>query len=98
MQKIYFMLILSLVFISNSSYGQNDLKWYKDVGIKYWRAEKYDSALTLLVTGLRKEEEYGDSMEIARFKNNIGLVYYSKGEFVKGIFYYEQSLSIIKSI
>ncbi|HCS21247.1 MAG TPA: hypothetical protein DIW47_11920 [Bacteroidetes bacterium] len=65
--------------------------------VQLWRQGNYDSALIIAHKTLDLARSLHDSLVEAKVLNNIGLIYSSKGDPAKSIFYSEQSLVLFKA-
>lgn len=68
-----------------------------DSAVQLWKAGCYQKALTIINESLNIARRTNDSLQIAKCLNNKGLIYISIGDPVKSIFYYEQSLKILRA-
>ncbi len=98
-------LLLFTFFFSLVTFGQRSLPKNRysatqlnDSAISFWQLGKHDTALSTISLALAHAVKNNDSLMIARCLNNTGLIYNSKGDPIKSLFYYEQSLSILKRI
>ena len=101
------LLIAFLFLYTESTFSQNisgnsvtnseTVKKLVGVGTELWKQDKLDSSLLIFDTALAKAKAINDSLLIAKCINNIGLIYYSKGEPLKSFFYYEEALAFLNS-
>ncbi len=91
-----------LLFFHNFAAGQNsiitDAKSLSDSAIKLLGNNEYDSALSIINKAIAISQKNNDSLQTAKCLNNIGLIYSSKGDPVKSLFYYEQSLKLLRQL
>lgn len=88
--------LLGYSYIFGQKYSENNSSTLSDSAVKLWKENKYDEALLTINKSLEIAGEFNDSLQMAKCLNNIGLIYISKGDPVKSIFYYEQSLKILR--
>jgi two-component sensor histidine kinase len=69
-----------------------------DSAVRLWQKNQYDSALLVATTALSLARQNNDTLQSAKCLNTVGLIYSSKGDAIRSIFYYEQSLTELRSI
>ncbi len=105
--KLSFLISLSLFILPVELLGQNKIEAdseaniaqsLSDSAIKLWRKGSYKPALKTIDLALSHAQKDNDTVVIAKCLNNTGLIYNSLGDPVKSLFYYEQSLTLLKKI
>lgn len=100
---LFYLLLLSTIAfgqkkVKETSQSQQEAVALCDSAVELWRSHKYDEALTVADVSLSLARQQKDTLQSAKCLNNIGLIYSSKGDAVKSIFYYEQSLALLRLI
>jgi len=94
-----FSLFCSLAAWPQISVGQKqDASLLNQYAVQLWKREQYDSALVVVNKAITLVRIENDSLQLAKCLNTLGLIYRGKGDPVKSLFYYEQSLSIFESL
>jgi len=68
------------------------LEIFSSIGISYWALGDYTKALEYLNEAFKMSEKQGDSALIASMYNNLSVVYSSKGELRKSMFFQQRAL------
>lgn len=66
--------------------------------VELWQRGQYDSALVFAEKSQTLSLETRDSLTLAKSMNTFGMIYNSKGDPAKSIYYYEQALAILKAL
>lgn len=69
-----------------------------DSAVELWSKGNYQEALRVINKAYKNAVVQNDSFIIAKSLNNTGLIYWSLGENATSIFYYEQSIDILRKI
>jgi two-component sensor histidine kinase len=102
MKQLLFLIFFQLVFLMPGAHAADlpspSQEQLRDSSINLWKLNRYDDALKIVNEAYLLSKRNKDSLFEAKCLNNIGLIYSSKGEPVKSIFYYEQSLSLLRQL
>jgi two-component sensor histidine kinase/tetratricopeptide (TPR) repeat protein len=102
MKQIFLIFFFQILFFVPSAYAANPPEKTSsqllDSSIRLWKLNQYDDALKLANQASLQAKRDKDSLQEAKCITDIGLIYSSKGDPVKSIFYYEQSISILRQL
>lgn len=77
-------------------HSQNRAEKLCDSAVNVWRRNDFNKALQIINEAVANAYKQNDSVQIARCLINTGLIYSSKGDAVKSLFYYEKALHLLR--